>query len=106
MTDARPSITSALDALGLDAVVTPPGGDPVETRAMWLGSSTEVPPGQDSRRVERHRVLALPLEGLPAIPRGTIVTIPEYDGAAATDWSIDSVLREDWDSRRVLVLPA
>jgi hypothetical protein len=106
VTDTRPSITDALDAFGVDAVVTPPGGDPVETRAMWLGSSAEVPPGSDSHRVERRRVLVLPLEGLPAIPRDTVVTLPEYDGADAEDWSIDSVVREDWDSRRVLVVPA
>lgn len=107
MTDARPTIEEALDAFGVDAVVTPPGGPAVETRAIWLPPDTaQVPSGGDLRRVEPKRVLALPLVGLPEVPRGAVVTLPEFDGAESSDWKVDAAARVDFDHYRVVVMPA
>ena len=40
MSDLRPPLSAALDAFGLDAVVTPPLGDPVETRVIWRANDS------------------------------------------------------------------
>lgn len=107
MADLRPSIGQALDAFGLDAVVTPPGGSPVSTRVIWLPPITvEHPVGGEFRRAEVRRVLAMPLEGLGEVPRGTVVTAPEFEGADAADWKIDDAQRIDFDHYRAVVLPS
>lgn len=105
MTDIRPSFEAFLDAFGVGAVVSPPDCPAVETRAFWIPPSTaEV--GAELRRAEPRRVLALPLDGLPEVPRGTLVTMPEYDGAEPADWKIDSAERVDFDHYRAVVVPA
>jgi hypothetical protein len=107
LSDLRPSIAAALRAFGLPAVVTPPGGDPVETVAVWLPPRTpEYPTGAEYRRAEPLRVLALPLAGLPQVPRGTVVTVAEYQGGTASDWKTDETDRLDFDHYRAVVVPA
>jgi hypothetical protein len=105
VSDLRPPIGIALDAFGVDATVTPPGADAVETRAIWLPSTT-VETGEELRRAEPRRVLALPLEGLPEVPRGTVVTVPEFEGADPSDWKVDAAERIDFDHYRAVVMPA
>jgi hypothetical protein len=105
VTDLRPSIESALRAFGVSAVVTPPDEPAVNTRAVWLASSTAEVPGGGPRRAEPKRVLVLPLDGLPEVPRHTIVTLPDYAGADTTDWLIDSAEKVDFDHYRCLVVP-
>lgn len=105
MADLRPSFESALAAFGLAAVVTLPDGEPVATRAMWLPSDTvNRPAGSDYRRAEVRRVLALPSDDVPQVPRGTVVSVPEGGGSA--DWSVDEAERIDFDHHRVVVVPA
>jgi hypothetical protein len=105
--DLRPNIESALDAFSVDAVVTPPGGAAVGTRAIWLPPQTvDHPVGSEMRRAEMRRVLALPLEGLPQVPRGTVVSAPEQEGAAAANWRIEEAERVDFDHYRAVVVPA
>lgn len=105
--DLRVPIEGALAAFGLPATVTPDGGSPVETTAIWLPYDTvESPPAGDFRRAEPRRVLALPFEGLPQVPRGTIVTVEEFSGAGARDWRVDAANRVDHDHYRCIVLPA
>ena len=107
MADLRPPLALALDAFALDAVVTPPSGPAVQTRAIWLPPVTvEYPSGSEFRRAESRRVLALPLEGLPQVPRGTVVTVPESEGAPTADWKIDEAERVDFDHYRAVVVPA
>lgn len=106
MTDIRPTIDAALGAFALDAVVTPPGEEAVETRAFWLPPTTAaVPGGSEFRRAEPRRVLVLPLAGLPAVPRNTIVTVPEFAGGEPAEWKVDSAERLDFDHYRAVVLP-
>lgn len=106
MLDSRPPFQSFVDALGQAATVTPPGEPSVITSAIWLPPVTvEMPTGSDFRRAESKRVLALPLAGLPDVPRGTVVTTAEFPGVAASDWSVDEAERIDFDHWRVLVIP-
>ncbi len=107
MTDLRPTIESALDAFsGLGAVVTPPGGAAVETRAFWLSAVTvDYPTDADQRRAEPRRRLVIPLDGVTQIPRGTTVTVPEYEGAVARTWKVDEAERIDHDHYRLVVVP-
>lgn len=105
--DLRPTIESALDAFSVDAVVTPPGGAAVETRAIWLPpTSVEHPVGSEARRAELRRVIALPLAGLPQVPRGTVVSAPPEEGADPADWRIEDAERVDFDHYRAVVVPA
>lgn len=105
MDDLRPTFESPLGSFGLDAVVTPPGGPAVETRAVWLPTTTEdYPTAADQRRAEPRERLALPLDDVPQIPRGTVVTVPKCRGAVATNWKVDEVDRVDDDHYRVVVV--
>lgn len=103
--DLRPPLESAMGAFSLAAVVTPPDGDPVETEAFWLPPTTvEVPVGAELRRAEERRVLVLPKSDVPQVPRGTIIAIPEYEGAATSEWRVDSMEGVHHDHHRVVVV--
>lgn len=105
--DLRPTLGSALDAFGVDATVTVPGGSPVSTRVIWLPPITnENPPGSGLRRVESKRVLALPASAVPAAPRGTIVNAPELPGGPSANWRVDEGEKVAADEYRVIVVPA
>lgn len=105
--DARPGITEAVDAFGVPATVTPPGGDPVETRLIWLVSTIEHPGGADLRRAEVRHLAAIPLTGLSdGIPRGTAVSAPEHAGGDVESWKVDTFLRLDVDFYRVVLVAA
>lgn len=107
MTDLRPSIETPLDAWGFDVTVAAPGGLPVETRAFWLPTSTpQTPAAAAFRRAEPRRVLVVPVEGLSdGLPRESVILAPEYDGATAINWKVDSTERVDADHWRVSVVP-
>jgi hypothetical protein len=106
VSDLRPSIDAALGAFALDAVVTPPDQEAVETVAFWLPPTTIQPPtGSEFRRAELRRVLVLPLVGLPEVPRGTVVAVAEFDGGDVREWKIDEAERLDFDHYRAVVVP-
>ena len=106
MSDIRPALQSALDAFGLPATVTVPDGAPVTTTAFWLPSVTvSVPVGAEYQREEQKRRIALPLAGLDAMPRGTVVVVAEYLGATPTSWRVDEAERIDFDHYRATVVP-
>ncbi|KKM71001.1 hypothetical protein LCGC14_1434940 [marine sediment metagenome] len=105
--DLRPPLKAALDAFGLPATVTPPGGPTVQTTAVWLPPVTvDQPTTSDLRRAEPRRVLALPLAEAPQVPRDTVVSVPEHKGAVAADWKVDEAERIDFDHWRMMVVPA
>jgi len=107
VTDVRPLLTSALDTFGLDATVTPPGSSAVPTRAFWLPSVTaQGPAGREYQRAEQQRVLVIPIEGLPLMPRGTAVSVPEFEGGVVMDWKVDAADRLDFDHYRAVMVPA
>ena len=78
----------------------------MRTRAIWLPPvSVEYPTGTEFRRAEARRVLALPLEGLTEVPRGTVVSVAPSEGSVVRDWKIDEAERVDADHYRVIVVP-
>lgn len=104
--DLRPALGTALDAFALPAVVTPPGGDPVETRAFWLATRTEESEvGTEFRRSEARRILVLPASDVPQVPRGTLIAMAEHADGETRQWSTDSMQRFDSDHHRVWVIP-
>ena len=108
MVDLRPSIDTALAAFGVSATVTLPAGLPVEVEAFWLPTASPQVPGRaTTQRVEPKRTIVVPVDGLEdGLPRGTNISAPEYDGADASDWTVDSTQRVDFDHWRAVVVPA
>jgi hypothetical protein len=106
MLDLRPLMESALSAFAVSATVTPPSGPSVEARVFWLPPTTlESPSGADVRVAEQRRVLVLPKSECGSVQRGTVITVPEYDGEEPTDWQVDSVDSTNHDHIRALVIP-
>lgn len=108
MTDLRPSIGTAIAAFGVTATVTLPAGTPVEVEGFWLPTaSPQVPGSGTTRRAEPKRTIVIPVDGLEdGLPRGTTISAPEYDGADASEWTVDSTQRVDFDHWRAVVVPA
>lgn len=105
--DIRPAFDSVLGAFGLPATVTFSDGTSVETTAAWLSSPTEdVPHGTDLRRAEQRKLLSLGKADVPALPRGTVVTVAETEDADAVDWLVDSMERMEYDHFRFFVTRA
>lgn len=94
-------------ALGLPAIVARPNADPVSTRVIWLTQTSPfVPGGFDLQRVEPRRVLAVPRDDVPDIPRGTLIQAAEHtDPATIKSWQVDGVEFHDVDHLRVIVVP-
>ena len=109
MVDLRPSLEPALRAFApseLAQVLVPGGGASVPTRAFWLPLTTEpVPSGGELRRSEPRRVIVVPKSTIPKLPRGTIISIPEYEGAVASDFKVDSLEHSGHDEHRAVVVP-
>lgn len=107
--DIRPPIGAATAAFGLAATITPPGGAPVPTTVFWLPSGPmEYPGGSEYRRAEQLRVLVISLADLggQAPQRGTLVAVPENQGAAILNWRIDEFERVEVDHCRAVMVPA
>jgi len=89
----------------VEVIVTPPGGAPVSTSGVWLPPRSLDNLAEGSfQRAEQKRVFCLPLDGLPAVPRGTIVSAPESKGAAVANWRVDEAERVDFDHYRAVVM--
>jgi hypothetical protein len=93
--------------LALRAIVTTPGGDPVETAIIWLTPGTEATPNDSRRQVaEERRVVAIRSDDVPAVPRGTLISCAEPLQAEPLIWITDSIEFTFPDHQRVSVLPA
>jgi hypothetical protein len=91
---------------GLPVTVTPPGGDPVETRGIWMTPITEDGPAASefSRREARHTIALLRSE-VPSAPRGTTILGNPVYGAVPSTWRVDGVERSEAEHVRVTVVP-
>ena len=107
MTDRRPPIAAAIRAFGFTAQVYLPGElTPVSTGAFWLSPRTgEQPAGEAFARAEPTRTLVLPLSAVGAVPRGTVVVCPEFEGEPASSWRVEQSTRVDYDHHRCTVIP-
>lgn len=112
--DVRVPFGLLMEAFGVDATVTIPGGDPIATAGVWILPSTPEFPsneelgggyGGNFQRREPKRVLALSRDAVPTVPRGTDVIAPERAGDAPRAWMVDALEHVDADHTRVLVVP-
>jgi len=91
---------------GIPAVVTPPDADPVETRIIWLSPTTDSPPtGNEVRRADARRVMAIRRDDVPAVPRGTVIEVTEHLLTDPALWKSDAMEEVFSDHHRVVVLP-
>lgn len=94
------------DAFAVAAVVTPPGGDAVETTGIWVTSTTEdFPTTQDLKRREQRRVFALRRADVGSVPLKTVIEAPDYGSAVVRRWRVDGFERVESDIVRVVVIP-
>ena len=106
MTDLRPAFASAQAAFGLTASVTLPSASAVSATVVWIPPvSVEYPQGE-YRRAEALRVLAVGVDEVPVVPRGTVINVAPYEGGDAADWLVDQSARVDSDHHRVVVVPS
>lgn len=91
---------------GVAVIVTPPNALAVSTRGIWVTLITEAfPTGFEVQRKMAPRVLALRRDAVPAVPRGTLVTVPAATPAALEEvWRVDGMERADSDHWRVVVV--
>ena len=109
--DLRVDLQPLLRAFGVPATVTRPAPNdtPIATRAIWVTPgftrpfADAYPDAVAVRRLEPERVLAVPLDEVPELPRGTVIAAPERRGGPVRTWSVDSVEYADSDHRRVFV---
>lgn len=103
--DLRPKLEAAMFAFALPAVVTPPDGDPVETEGFWLRYETKDTEVAEFRRSEARRVLVLSRADVPQVPRGTVISMPEFEGGPVLEWRSDAMESFHPDHYRIIVLP-
>jgi hypothetical protein len=104
--DLRPTFASALAALGVDAIITPPDEAPISAGLIWLATETvQVPIGGDYQRAEARRVACIATVDVPSLPRGTLISAPEAAGLPMSEWKVDAIDRIDFDHHRAVVVP-
>ena len=105
MSDLRPSFTSARSAFGTAATVTVPGGvEDVSATVIWVPPVSAEYPASEYRRVEPVLVIAVGVDEVALVPRGTIFRIAPVDGGSVADFKADEVARVDSDHYRVVVV--
>ena len=94
------------DTHGIPVTVTPPGEPAISTRAIWLGPVVEdLPAGRDINRREPRRAIALRMDEVTDVPRGTIIVPSEIIGGVSGNWQIDGIESTERDHFRVIVTP-
>ena len=94
-------------ALGVPATVTRPREVGISTRAIWVTPVSDLlPGGADFQASRPERIIALKLNEVPTVPRGTIIDAPERGGGAVQRWEVDGRERTEADHVRVIVRPA
>lgn len=94
------------DAFSVPATVTPPAADAIDTRGIWVTSTTDSRPGlSDFSRRDQTRVLALDRAAVPSVPKGTVIIAPEMDGSVPLRWRVDGFDVLEADCIRVTVVP-
>jgi hypothetical protein len=108
VSDLRPSLDAAFAAFALDATVTPPGEDAIETSGFWVSPLTDDVPGplEFSRR-EARRVFVLKRADVPTLPLKTVIEAPLEAGGVVQRWMVDGFDRiEQPDELRPIVIAA
>lgn len=104
---AEVSLGPIFDAFSVPATVTPPDAVAIETRGVWVTSTTESRPGfGDLSKREQIRVLALKRVDVPTVPRKTLIEAPETEAGAVLRWRVDGFETLEADCIRCVVVPA
>jgi hypothetical protein len=99
-----PALDAALDAFGVTATVTPPGGAPIVTRGIWLHEVSDASPtGREFQARSPRRVMALPVADVGTLARGATILAPEPFGTTVLTWATDGVELVEGDEIRVVV---
>lgn len=87
--------------LGVPAVVAG-----VSTRIIWLTPTPEnTPTGNDVTRAEPRRRMAIRRDDVPAVPRGTLISVTEPTQEFPGAWRVDALEGVSSDHFRVIVVP-
>lgn len=108
MSDIRVPMDPLFEAFGVPATVTRPEPDdtPIATSVIWESWPTEDAAGGFAvQRREPRRVLAMRLDQVPTVPRGTVIQAPEQAGAAIKRWKVDGFDRLETEIGRYIVIP-
>jgi hypothetical protein len=98
-------MSSALRAFGVAATVTrsAPNDAPIQTSIIWVGA-TDIDSGDPSfERRESRRIISIPKADVAAVPVGTLIAAPEYEGAPVQTWCVKSHHHAEFDEWRVIV---
>lgn len=98
------AFTAQRAVLGVNATVSPPGADPIETRGVWVPEIDETyPAGRDFQRREPRRILALPVSAVGTVARGATIIAALPGGTERRTWKVDNIDRVDGDQVRVIL---
>lgn len=104
--DLRVPVDPLFDAFAVTATVIRDEEPIVETEGIWVTSLTEdLPSGMDLKRANQRRVLALRLDDVDTVPRGTLIQAPEVKGGDVKNWLSEGPERIEADLIRVIVVP-
>jgi hypothetical protein len=105
MGDARPPMDVHVRAFSVAITVTPPLEDTVDTYGIWLSPLVEEDPiGTELARREPRRVMAITIEDLETIPRGTEIVAPEMENDEEITWLVDGTELKRADEIRVILV--
>ena len=103
--DLRPPLSAPMDAFSVPAVVTLEYQNPVTTRGIWVTPEADATPfGAELQRKELKRVMAFSIAKIPALPIGTKVVAPEFDGEASKTWKVDALDSADDEFKHVVLV--
>lgn len=97
-------------SIGVPITVIRPSPDdtPVTTSGIWMALPLDEarPLGTDFQHTAPRKVMAIRLDAsLPTIPRGSLVSAPELQGATVKSWRVDRTDRPyEVDEFRVLLV--
>lgn len=93
------------DTFGIVVTVTPLGGSSITTQGKWCTPEfDERPVGKDYNRRDPRRVMALRIDEVPDIPRGSLIVASEFDGEDAKNWKVDGIEKTERDHIRVILV--
>lgn len=108
MSDARVAVDPIFTAFGVPATITwrPPNDDTaLVTTVVWHSWMTEdAIPGGSVQRREVKRVMAIRLDEVPPLPRGSLCEAAEEAGGAVKRWRVDGLERLESDLARYIVV--
>jgi len=96
--DLRPELTSSFAAFGVPAIVTPFGGEAIETTVIWPAPPSMVLEANADPSVADQRArVALRRDEVPDLPSGSTILAPPLRGGTPRLFIVDRVEDERQD---------